>query len=155
MVGKRRSILISLGGDDQDRRALRPHILHQLQHLAITQHSVRIRRVVGGNHYQGRVRAHQCVWTMLQFTCRIALCLKIGRFFQLQRSFTGNRIVNATAQIEKSVRILQRRRETRNLLLPLIEYRLKQRRERTQIRGVALNGGRGHSSPNARQIKSE
>ena len=43
VVGKPGGFLVSLGGDDEDRRALRPHVLHQLQHLAVAQHGVGIR----------------------------------------------------------------------------------------------------------------
>ena len=74
--------------------------------------------VDGGDHNQGCSFAEQGVGTVLQFTSGIAFREDVGRFFEFERTFTGNRIVHVSTDKEEAGLVAEGAGDVADVALP-------------------------------------
>ena len=80
------------------------HFLHIRQRLLVAQHRAGIVQVARREDHDRQVFVDQRVRPMLHLAGRIAFGVNVGDFFQLQRAFQRDGIVNAASQEEEVVR---------------------------------------------------
>src|ERR1700685_590727 len=144
-VGDARDLIIAFGSHGHERAAPRFYFLHDVKRTSVTENRIRIRLVARCQYHNRQSLIDQSVGTVFKLTCGVALSVRIRNFFELQRTFAGNGVVNTAPQIKKFLRLKMARAKFVRQFVPALEIFFDSGRKLRKALQIRTGNFRSHA----------
>ena len=151
VIGNVGYLVIPFGGDRHQPSTARLHFLHHFEGAPVAQNRIRIVVVARCQHHDRKVFVDQRVGPVLQFARRVAFCMSIRDFLELERTFARDGVVYASSEVEELFGVKMLLSELFRKIVPgpeIVFDRIREASEPLQVRARDL---RGHAAAFSRQ----